>query len=218
VDTLWSDATGKAVFNRAMGTYAYTVYKPGYYTASANTTVGTADKAENVTMVAKLYIANFTVMSGTSNVAGATVTCNATNATTDVNGYAQFTGLTPGVYPFTVSKTGYGTATGTITVVDGDITKTVNILSTVGIAPVTAKTIKLYPNPTNGNLFVNLPENNGNAVTISITNMIGSVIQVKKVDNPSDQVRLDLSGLGKGIYFIKVTGNGFETTTKVVKN
>jgi len=78
--------------------------------------------------------------------------------------------------------------------------------------------IKLYPNPTNGILNISLPENNGKGITIKVTNVIGKVVLENKVINSSNQSKLDLSGFDSGIYFVKVIGNGFENTVKVVKN
>ncbi|MFN8133846.1 MAG: T9SS type A sorting domain-containing protein [Bacteroidales bacterium] len=49
-------------------------------------------------------------------------------------------------------------------------------MNTTGLAHNTAKTVKLYPNPTRGILHLNLDENGSNQLTVRITNIIGKVL------------------------------------------
>jgi hypothetical protein len=92
------------------------------------------------------------------------------------------------------------------------------LLSDVGISKNKNVAINVFPNPTKGNLSVNLPDNNGKGITISVTNAIGKVVLQNKVVNSSTGFDLDLSGFDNGVYFVKVIGSGFQNTVKVVKN
>ncbi len=78
--------------------------------------------------------------------------------------------------------------------------------------------IKAFPNPTNGNFYVTLPQGTDNNTSIKITNVIGSVLYEAKTVNTSNPNKLDISGYPNGIYFVKVTGSGLDSTIKVVKN
>ena len=61
------------------------------------------------------YAVNFTVNDGTAPVAGAQIAMNGTTLTTDATGNATFTFI-DGTYSYTVSKFGYTSATGSVTV------------------------------------------------------------------------------------------------------
>ena len=58
------------------------------------------------------------------------------------------------------------------------------------------ESISLYPNPTNGTLYI---ENQGNASTFSISNMLGQTIMT---GNVADSQTIDVSLLDDGMYFI----------------
>lgn len=65
------------------------------------------------------------------------------------------------------------------------------------------KNVQLYPNPTSGKIVVKAEMMNG----IEVFNALGQMILVKDVEN--DEVSLDLSSFGSGIYFISIlTENG----------
>jgi len=218
--TVLTDASGLALFDRyAAGSYTYSVTMENYKSvAETALDVNTENVMVIVPMEKSSFMVTIHVMSGSDALEGATVTLDGVTVTSDANGDAAFTGLVAGTYAYTVSKDVYTTATGSITLTNLDVIENVEILSTVGINGVNAKMIKLYPNPTNGILNISLPENNGKGITIKVTNVIGKVVLENKVINSSNQSKLDLSGFDSGIYFVKVIGNGFENTVKVVKN
>ena len=84
---------------------------------------------ENKTVAANFseitYTITFNVSDSEGAVQGANVTFNSETKTTDTQGEAIFTGVTVGEKQYTVSKDGYGDATGNVSV---DSSKTVNIL------------------------------------------------------------------------------------------
>jgi hypothetical protein len=166
-----------------------------------------------------VHSVTFNVKSGSEILVGAVVTLDGVSVNTDASGNAVFTGFAAGTYAYTVTMSGtYADASGNITVTNTDVTENVDLINTTGIGAVSAKTVKLYPNPTSGILNINLPENNGTEATIRITNILGSVILQTKVVNGSSQLKLDVSGFENGFYFVTVKGSGYENTIKVVKN
>lgn len=60
--------------------------------------------------------------------------------------------------------------------------------------------VKLYPNPTSGNIFLSwqgiIPDQ------IVIANQLGQII--KKIDNPGKNTAVDLQGFPEGIYFLSL--------------
>ena len=83
-----------------------------------------------------------------------------------------------------------------------------------------AATVKYYPNPTNGLLFIELSSVNVNEVTIiSITNASGAVVNQYKLSSISgNKIQVDLSRYAKGIYFIQVRTPTLNSTQRVVLN
>jgi hypothetical protein len=64
-----------------------------------------------------------------------------------------------------------------------------------------AKTFRLYPNPSNG--IVYLETQNWNIYEISVYNLQGQVLDILEI-NPQGLNSLDLSAYGSGIYFLKL--------------
>lgn len=72
--------------------------------------------------------------------------------------------------------------------------------------------IKIYPNPTSGNLFINA----GKSVErLSIINGFGS--EVIHLENLGEMTQVGLSSLPSGLYFVRILSDGVLTTHKVVK-
>jgi len=218
--TLLTDATGLASFTRyPAGNYTVSASKDNYSGVTAEVVeISNADVLKVLTLNQLTFTVTFNVTSGTEHLEGATVTLNGVNATTDASGTAHFSGIAPGTYAYTVSKEIYKTVDGSIIVDKSDVTEDVNLLNTTGLALNAAKTIKMYPNPTNGILHLNLGETGSKQVTVRITNIIGKVLYENKLVNNPGETELDLSGFNNGVYFVKVIGDGFENSVKVVKN
>ena len=83
-----------------------------------------------------------------------------------------------------------------------------------------AATVKYYPNPTNGILFIELSSVNINEATIiNITNASGVVLNQYKIASISgNKIQVDLSRYAKGTYFIQVRTPTLNSTQRVVLN
>ena len=95
-----------------------------------------------------------------------------------------------------------------------DTSACVNVVG-VGIEMIDNKNnIAIYPNPTTGNLTIDLMEAHED-VTIEINNVMGQVVQ-QLTYATTQRINLDLKT--NGMYFIKVkTSTGIKTTARVIK-
>jgi hypothetical protein len=76
--------------------------------------------------------------------------------------------------------------------------------------------MKLYPNPSQTVLNIDLSENNGEVDRISLMNSSG--LQIKVYKPVATKVQLDIRTLSKGTYFIQIIeADGKITTTKFIK-
>jgi len=75
---------------------------------------------------------------------------------------------------------------------------------------------KLYPNPVQDKLNLNLEGFNGN-INIKIIDSYGRLVTYKKILNENDFYSLDFSSLSNGLYIIEVMNNKGKVTQKVLK-
>ena len=75
-----------------------------------------------------------------------------------------------------------------------------------------SQNIYIYPNPTNGIVYIKASEETINSITVS--NMTGKVLVEKAVN--ADQAEIDLSAYNKGIYLVKVVTENDSYIEKVV--
>ncbi len=76
-------------------------------------------------------------------------------------------------------------------------------------------TIEVYPNPSEGIIFIAVPAANAQA-TIIITDLAGKTIETREIsDNNGLPVAFDLSNVSKGIYLVRVIAGKENYTTKI---
>jgi hypothetical protein len=75
-----------------------------------------------------------------------------------------------------------------------------------------SQNLYIYPNPTNGIVYIKASEETINSITVS--NMTGKVLVEKTVN--ADQAEIDLSSYNKGIYLVKVVTENDSYIEKVV--
>ncbi len=77
--------------------------------------------------------------------------------------------------------------------------------------------VKIFPNPTDGILFINFCEQNIKPNTISIIDISGNEIYSTCSINETNQLKIDLSNQKDGIYIIKLLYSNTTKTYKVIK-
>ena len=112
----------------------------------------------------------------------------------------------PGTYPFFCSA--HGGQTGTL-VVTGTATATLDA-HTAGIA------LNVFPNPSRGQITVQLNQKTGVAYKLRLSNIIGQEVRTiaLKPELTSAGLPLDLSDLPTGMYFYSLLADGKVTATK----
>jgi hypothetical protein len=78
--------------------------------------------------------------------------------------------------------------------------------------------VQVYPNPTSGNVTVELLKPNEQPVEIEVFNPLGKVMLRKEFPGNTEKIDLDLSQFSLGFYLIKIKQKGFrEQVRRVIK-
>ncbi|MCO6460817.1 MAG: T9SS type A sorting domain-containing protein [Saprospiraceae bacterium] len=81
-----------------------------------------------------------------------------------------------------------------------------------------SKLVKIYPNPTNSLLNIDLSDIKDNDnVQVTITDISGKKVMFGQKNYLKDRLQLDLSQLTGGIYFVQVSSGNFRAIQKIVK-
>jgi hypothetical protein len=152
-DPVVTDIAGLADFSLPNGEYTYAVTKTGYDTKSGSFTVDGAAQIIEVPLIPEGFgfAVTFMVTDEVSTpLAGAEVVLGGDVAVTNALGEAVFT-RPNGTYSYTVTKYGYTTATGSVTVAGGPVTEPV-VLTYLPHYDVTFVVTNLQSQPVEGAL------------------------------------------------------------------
>jgi PKD repeat protein len=84
------------------------------------------------------------------------------------------------------------------------------VVDPVGIEELLKNSVRIYPNPSNGNLSIE--HNFEGPVQVRIFDMLGSIVY--SAESSVSTANLNLEDLEKGIYFVRVSpGNSSKTAT-----
>ena len=90
-----------------------------------------------------------------------------------------------------------------------DLTDTTTSI-TATINPLSFPSLTVYPNPSNGNFTVDLPE----TTQLSVYNTLGELIVTENL--PKGKQALNLNNKPAGVYFLKTNSNGQQQVVKLV--
>jgi Secretion system C-terminal sorting domain/FG-GAP-like repeat len=77
--------------------------------------------------------------------------------------------------------------------------------------------VNVFPNPTQGNLSIDLQFqfNYKGSIRLQLINMLGQVVKTEKMSTP--QYLWDIKDVNKGFYLLKIEGQNFQKTVKILK-
>jgi len=78
--------------------------------------------------------------------------------------------------------------------------------------------IKVYPNPTNSDILVNMKGNNIDKINLNIFNSSGKLIKSEGLRLNTGELthRIDMSKYAKGIYILQINTDYFSKSLKIV--
>jgi len=79
------------------------------------------------------------------------------------------------------------------------------------------KEINVYPNPTNDFTQVNIPNGSFSNVQFKLYDLLGKLVFGEQVDPGKGKWQIGVSGLAKGIYFLKITADDQVVHHKIIK-
>ena len=92
------------------------------------------------------------------------------------------------------------------------LSATITDASALSVKDNVLENVSIYPNPTSDILKINTLE----GANIEIFNVLGRLVKSEK--NVNAQHTMDVSGLSKGVYLVKLTSDNKSVTKKVIKN
>ena len=96
--------------------------------------------------------------------------------------------------------------------------KTLNVYSTLGLAENNGLGISIFPNPSDGKFSLDINSSIVSRVDLTVYNTLGMVVYAEDDIKFNGKLHksIDLSKLAKGVYQLKVEGNGISNTISVV--
>ncbi|MBL7792681.1 MAG: T9SS type A sorting domain-containing protein [Saprospiraceae bacterium] len=121
----------------------------------------------------------------------------------------------PGCIQMGLVATNY-TANSTVTATFANVNISGGV-SPLTVSPDTPTAVAVYPNPTTGEVNIDLRAYAGRAVRLEVCNLFGQVMHYVDIDEVQHEpVHLDLSGYAKGAYLIRIITDGAPAVTKLL--
>jgi uncharacterized repeat protein (TIGR01451 family) len=93
---------------------------------------------------------------------------------------------------------------------------TTEFVSALAVNNFSENDFSVYPNPTKNILNISAKNNANNIENITVFDVVGKAMLTQKANTPTTTI--DLSNCAKGVYFVIVSGDGFEKMIKVVRD
>jgi surface protein len=181
----------------------------GNYTLSL---AGAPTTTATISTETTTFTVTFTVIYNSNLLKDAAISINEQTLTTNVDGIATIE-LGNGVYPYTVSISGYKAYEGSITVNGTAVNEEIALIK-VGVTMNLLSNNKVYPNPFQNTINIS---NAGNIERIIMKNIVGEVlmsIDLNQVANYAIETNLP-----SGIYLLSIIGtDGSKEERKIIRN
>ena len=95
---------------------------------------------------------------------------------------------------------------------------TSTVCSTVGVEEnLSNVNMEVYPNPTNGELYIDITTLEVQDFTISVINTLGQTVkEVKQMQSNGGKIKIDLSDKNTGVYFVTVKSASGSKVKRIV--
>ncbi len=91
------------------------------------------------------------------------------------------------------------------------------IEGTTKINKITHRDFNIYPNPANTKVFIAWDNGNANYTNLEIINVQGQICFSQQIDVGSKNLEINLEGIAKGLYLIKLSNNNGYSLARVIK-
>lgn len=183
----------------------------------ANQSVVLSEGDKVVTLTGIGYGADVVAQNVTSVTATSSNTAIANVSVLSTNGSTADLKITPvslGTTTVTIKvKDDGGVAAGGID--ETQISFTVTVKEFTALNEVRKAVLSVYPNPTND--FININLDNETADQVIITDLSGRIVQQQSVSNQTNNFKLSVSHLSKGIYFVTVKMKTQSQTIRLIR-
>jgi len=194
-----SNDNGEAYFKFPEGKYTYSAHRENY-TSVEDSLILISDTLINLYLHPTLASVKFRIGDGALPLSSAKVEIGGYEKQTNAVGITLFENLAIGEqYPYTVSKSGYDQIDDSF-ILHSDTTIQLTMTVSTATFSATKTEVALYPNPCAGKFYINNPHPFHSLEILSIQ---GKLLQI--VEGVESGQEINLSGLGKGIYLIKIT-------------
>jgi hypothetical protein len=78
------------------------------------------------------------------------------------------------------------------------------------------KSVTVFPNPSNGVVYVSLSGFKGKRTELRVINVIGNVVHREFLTDDETNKKIDLSKFASGLYYVKLQADDFSEIRKVI--
>lgn len=78
------------------------------------------------------------------------------------------------------------------------------------------KTVTVFPNPSNGIVYVSLTGFKGKRTELRVINVIGNLVHREFLTDDETNKKLDLTKFASGLYYVKLESDDFSEIRKVI--
>ena len=179
------------------GVYEYIVQKDGFFSEIDTLEVFGNDVDKTVILELERYSVTFQVFDEAGNeIEGATVELG--GIANDPGNYV-FENIFPGIYQFLVSKDGYTSTEGELTVDNDDVVQTVELENLISVSNLSNPAFHVYPNPARSVVYIDSEEI---IKEIKLLNLSGQLMQ--RIITDELPVVLNVSDVRTGVYILDV--------------
>jgi PKD repeat protein len=93
-------------------------------------------------------------------------------------------------------------------------------LSFIGLSEqILTQELKLYPNPTRSNVWIESNQLSSKGLMIEISNEMGAIVQRLEFNDATSKIQIDMEGFMNGVYYVRITNSmGWSAMEKVILN